>query len=156
MSQDPIGLAGGNPTLYGYVGDVNAASDVFGLSGSPLVIIGEGQVGVDEATKAMREAGYNAESMMFPKVQWKGGALFEGMSEDAFQSAVDWNKSWLKGKIEQGYTVVDIGSDGRIARSRFYQAELDAIAESRVGRVRLKVLPNGETIQNMRKRVACQ
>ena len=31
ISQDPIGLAGGNPTLYGYVGDCNWWVDVFGL-----------------------------------------------------------------------------------------------------------------------------
>ncbi len=34
--QDPIGLAGGNPTLYGYVGDTNWWIDVFGLSNSLL------------------------------------------------------------------------------------------------------------------------
>ena len=33
ISQDPIRLAGGNPTLYGYVGDNNTWIDVFGLSG---------------------------------------------------------------------------------------------------------------------------
>ena len=32
ISEDPIGLASGNPTLYGYVGDVNGQTDVFGLS----------------------------------------------------------------------------------------------------------------------------
>jgi predicted GIY-YIG superfamily endonuclease len=31
ISQDPIGLAGNNPTLYGYVYDVNTEIDVFGL-----------------------------------------------------------------------------------------------------------------------------
>ncbi|MBE1555922.1 RHS repeat-associated core domain-containing protein [Sporosarcina limicola] len=30
--QDPIGLAGGNPTLYGYVGNPNNAIDTFGLA----------------------------------------------------------------------------------------------------------------------------
>ncbi len=30
--QDPIGLAGGNPTLYGYVYDSNVQVDVFGLN----------------------------------------------------------------------------------------------------------------------------
>ena len=29
--QDPIGLAGGNPTIYGYVGDTNIEFDLFGL-----------------------------------------------------------------------------------------------------------------------------
>jgi RHS repeat-associated protein len=32
ISQDPIGLAGGNPTLYGYVKDVNSWVDYFGLN----------------------------------------------------------------------------------------------------------------------------
>jgi RHS repeat-associated protein len=31
ISQDPIGLEGGNPTLYGYVKDVNSWVDIFGL-----------------------------------------------------------------------------------------------------------------------------
>ena len=33
VSQDPIGLAGNNPTLYGYVQDTNSWIDIFGLSG---------------------------------------------------------------------------------------------------------------------------
>ena len=33
ISQDPIGLAGGNPTLYGYVSDSNSWVDEFGLKG---------------------------------------------------------------------------------------------------------------------------
>ena len=32
ITQDPIGLAGGNPTLYGYVGDTNTWIDPFGLA----------------------------------------------------------------------------------------------------------------------------
>ena len=39
ISQDPIGLAGGNPTLYGYVEDVNGQYDPLGLTGH------EGQLG---------------------------------------------------------------------------------------------------------------
>jgi hypothetical protein len=31
VSQDPIGLLGGNPSLYGHVPDSNAFSDLFGL-----------------------------------------------------------------------------------------------------------------------------
>jgi len=31
LQQDPIGLAGGNPTLYGYVSDLNIQFDPFGL-----------------------------------------------------------------------------------------------------------------------------
>ncbi len=33
ISQDPIGLAGNNPTLYGYVRDTNSWVDPLGLNG---------------------------------------------------------------------------------------------------------------------------
>ena len=36
ISQDPIGLAGNNPTLYAYVSDANSEVDVFGLDCSNL------------------------------------------------------------------------------------------------------------------------
>lgn len=36
ISQDPIGLNGGNPTLYGYVCDVNSWVDVLGLCINPV------------------------------------------------------------------------------------------------------------------------
>mgnify|MGYP003609570267 CR=1 FL=1 len=35
ISQDPIGLAGGNPTMYGYVNDSNTQIDPFGLECKP-------------------------------------------------------------------------------------------------------------------------
>jgi RHS repeat-associated protein len=37
LSQDPIGLAGNNPTLYGYVSNSNLEVDVFGLDFMNLV-----------------------------------------------------------------------------------------------------------------------
>ena len=40
ISQDPIGLAGGNPTLYGYVSDINTYLDVLGLTIIPTVTRG--------------------------------------------------------------------------------------------------------------------
>ena len=36
ISQDPIGLGGNNPTLYGYVTDTNIWVDLFGLIPAPL------------------------------------------------------------------------------------------------------------------------
>ena len=35
ISQDPIGLAGDNPTLYSYVGEPNKWIDLLGLSKTP-------------------------------------------------------------------------------------------------------------------------
>jgi RHS repeat-associated protein len=42
LSQDPIGLAGNNPTLYGYVKDVNSWMDVFGLDCKVKIKDGDG------------------------------------------------------------------------------------------------------------------
>ncbi|MBF1618154.1 MAG: RHS repeat-associated core domain-containing protein [Prevotella sp.] len=40
ISQDPIGLTGGNPTLYGYVRDSNIQIDSFGLDAIPNKVAG--------------------------------------------------------------------------------------------------------------------
>ena len=73
ISQDPIRLAGNNPTLYGYVGDLNKWADVFGLdfktvdfSGHPDLYQGPGKNTVkikltgdrsSDFTRAYKEAG---------------------------------------------------------------------------------------------------
>jgi RHS repeat-associated protein len=54
ISQDPIGLAGNNPTLYAYVSDSNGWVDVFGLDGILTIfsdthdIIGHSFIGITE------------------------------------------------------------------------------------------------------------
>lgn len=94
---------------------------------------------------------------MVPKNQWRGGTLSPGMSDADFQKTVDWNKQWLVDKIENGYDIVDIGRDGRPNPSRFYDAELEALSETKgTGkRLKLKKLPSGETISEMRARIKC-
>ena len=126
------------------------------LSSTPIVVIGEGQAAVDEATRILRLAGHSAESMGVPKDQWRGGELTPGMPQDRFQKAVDWNKKWLTRKMKAGYKIVDIGPDGRLVRSRFYEAELEAITENKTARIRLKILPGGESIADMRTRISCK
>ncbi|WMJ72301.1 DUF6531 domain-containing protein [Cytophagaceae bacterium ABcell3] len=153
VSQDPIGLEGGD-RFYGYVGDALAGVDRLGLN--PIVVIGEGQKAVNEAAKLLKAAGYNAESMMYPKVQWKGGVLYDGMPKADFDKAVQWNKEWLMDKIKNGYTVVDIGSDGRSKPSKFYKAELEAVKEVRGKRIKVKIFPNGETVEQLRSRLKCK
>jgi uncharacterized protein RhaS with RHS repeats len=56
LSQDPIGLAGGNPTLYGYVSDTNSWIDVFGLSCSKAQL------------KANKANGKDAEKLIYNKL----------------------------------------------------------------------------------------
>lgn len=56
ISSDPIGLAGSNPTLYGYVQDVNTWLDVWGLSTVYLrdseVYVGKAKVDADTRYKS--------------------------------------------------------------------------------------------------------
>ncbi len=40
ISSDPIGLAGNNPTLYGYVEDINTCLDIWGLDAFDIVPYG--------------------------------------------------------------------------------------------------------------------
>ena len=153
ISPDPIGLAGGI-NLQRYAANPLAWIDPLGLSNTPIVVIGENQDAVDEAARILRQnEGRNAESMRYPKMQWRGGRLYEGMPDAEFEKAVQWNKEWVRKKIEAGYTVVDIGSDGRPTPSRFYVAELEAVKETGATRWRLKAFKSGETIQQMRNRI---
>jgi hypothetical protein len=102
----------------------------------------------------LRAQGYDAESMMVPKNQWRGGRLSPGMPAEDFAKAVEWNKQWLKQKIASGYQVVDIGPDGRPGGSAFYAAEHEAIKETGARKTTLKKFGNGETVQDMRSRVS--
>ena len=155
ISQDLIGLRGGQ-RLYSYVANPAAWVDALGLSGTPVIVIGEGQKAVDETTRVLKAQGHNVESMMVPKNQWKGGRLYDGMPQAEFDKSVEWNKQWLADKIDQGYKIVDIGEDPtRVKRSPFYKAEQEAISEKGVARIRLKKLPNGESIAEMRARIGC-
>ena len=54
ITQDPIGLAGGNPTLYGYVFDSNIEIDPFGLDCKAQSNIYKG---VQEASQILKERG---------------------------------------------------------------------------------------------------
>ena len=51
ISQDPIGLTGGNPTLYGYVKDANDMLDILGLDVYKLVASSDGWYPVYEKGK---------------------------------------------------------------------------------------------------------
>lgn len=155
-SQDPIGLVGGL-NIYQYGFNPITWIDPSGLTGRPIVVVGEGQAAVDQAAQLLREAGHNAESMMFPKQQWNPPVrLRRGMPDSEFQKTVQWNKEWLMQKIANGYQVVDIGPDGRPVRSPFYLAEQEAIREMGAAKMTLKKLPGGETVAEMRARIcAC-
>ncbi len=59
--QDPIGLAGGNPTLYGYVGDSNILIDPWGLINAPASV--PNSSGIYSLSNATTKQGYVGSSL---------------------------------------------------------------------------------------------
>lgn len=57
ISQDPIGLAGNNPTLYGYVEDVNRWLDILGLDKILYRIMGDKEASIFESTGKITGSG---------------------------------------------------------------------------------------------------
>jgi len=64
---DPIGLAGGNPTLYGYVNDPNRWVDIFGLS--------KGSTALDKSLGGIKGDGKQAHHLI-PELTWDQYANF--------------------------------------------------------------------------------
>ncbi|WP_174804531.1 RHS repeat-associated core domain-containing protein, partial [Lysinibacillus sphaericus] len=64
---DPIGLAGGNPTLYGYVNDTNKWIDLFGLS--------KGSRALDKSLGGIKGDGKQAHHLI-PELTWDRYASF--------------------------------------------------------------------------------
>ncbi|OAB78731.1 DUF6531 domain-containing protein [Cochleicola gelatinilyticus] len=118
LSQDPIGLAGGMPTLYSYVKDINFYVDKFGLSDCS-VKVGH-KIGPRSTVKRIKLGtngksiviGRNMGDRVIPSAKnidadyWKG---FDETLPDELNLAN--NKKWLEDKILEGNTVIDIGLD---------------------------------------------
>ncbi len=125
VSQDPIGLDGGN-RLYGYVSDSSSLIDPFGLASckSNAIVLGEGMTRVRMAVKDLQSKGvparwYQAWGKNFPKDRL--------MTPVELAKAKARNARWLREKIRKGYDVYDIGPDGRPVRSEFYKVEQEII-----------------------------
>ena len=60
ISQDPIGLASANPTLYGYVGDPNILIYFFGLDSKFLFRADDNYRGGDRKPFGRKRCGYKS------------------------------------------------------------------------------------------------
>ncbi|WP_274797347.1 RHS repeat-associated core domain-containing protein [Lysinibacillus sp.] len=97
---DPIGLAGGNPTLYGYVSDPNTWIDIFGLSRAPSQILA-----ANLKKGGSKTAGHQAHHVI-PTNVWKQYQTFfndigmGGLRDEAFNGMmIPSNPDTLKGSI---------------------------------------------------------
>ncbi|MEK4171428.1 RHS repeat-associated core domain-containing protein [Lysinibacillus sp. FSL L8-0312] len=100
IQQDPIGLAGNNPTLYGYVSDTNSCIDPFGLSRAPSTILSGN---VQKGFKGRNFTGFQAHHVI-PTNVWKQYQTFfndigiGGLRDQAFNGMmIPSNPDTLKG-----------------------------------------------------------
>ena len=124
ISQDPIRLAGGNPTLYGYVKDSNWWVDVFGLD---IIVIGEGQKRVNNTAKNLRKDGNTVRTITD---DWPKELFFNPYDPSKHeQISLEYNREWIKERMNEGYDIYDIGEDGR--KSPFYEVEQEEIKKNK-------------------------
>ena len=90
ISQDPIGLAGNNPTLYAYVHDSNSWVDVFGLN-----VFWSGGNNAKIAAEQFAKNNHGRTTLeMTPR-----GYLLEDLTNEKFSSGEWTNANWeTKGK----------------------------------------------------------
>lgn len=126
LSTDPIGLEGGLRT-HGYVHDPMQWVDPLGLAGCPkkAIVIGEGMGRIKTAARDLQTKGINAKWYQTWKKNWPTGGRKLTPTEEA--AALARNKRWINSKIKQGYEIYDIGPDGRLEPSKFYQVEQKVI-----------------------------
>lgn len=147
ICEDPVGLLAGFDQ-FGYVQSPTSLADPLGLS--EIVVLGENQDAVNQATRDLRSAGHNAQSMQVPQSQWRGGpAPFD--TPERLNRAIQFNRDWINKKMDAGAKIVTIGTDGR--NSVFYKAEMEEIAKRNYPVIKLKKLPSGETVDALRERV---
>ena len=124
ISQDPIGLAGGDPTLYGYVKDSNTWGDRFGLD---IIVIGEGQKRVNNTARNLRKDGNTVRTITD---DWPKELFFNPYDPSKHeQISLEYNREWIKERMNEGYDIYDIGEDGR--KSPFYEVEQEEIKKNK-------------------------
>lgn len=123
ISQDPIGLEGGNPILYGYVRGPNKLTDVLGLN--PIIVIGEGQVRVNSVAYQLKRDGLEVRAITD---DWaREFKTYDPYIKELHEpQSIEYNRKWIRERMAEGYDIYDIGCiDGN---SSFYAPELDEIS----------------------------
>ena len=98
-----------------------------GIANSKSIVIGEGMQSVKGAARGLQEQGVNAKwyqawGKNFPKNR--------PMKAAELEAALQRNERWIRSKIDNGYSIYDIGFDPtRSVRSPFYELEQRIIIE---------------------------
>ena len=113
--QDPIGLAGGNPTIYGYVGDPNMEFDLFGLKWKDLLPSGLGhhlfprsvarKLGIKDLAKLKAIAWY-------PNETAGTGVLHQQLHRGLIDQGVPYHGSKFTGTRDELWKMAEQAYDG--------------------------------------------
>lgn len=108
--QDPIGLAGGNPTLYGFVRDTNARVDLFGL-------------------RSFYRSMNRAEYYDIVRNGWRGAGTMEGKwFAETYEDAVEWGQQM--GHNDSKFYVVEVDIPDDVVNKAERSSNLDGIGDA--------------------------
>ena len=122
ISQDPIGLAGNNPTLYGYVYDNNTEIDPLGL-----MILPDGVQLVKDVPNPKKTIllGENMAERVIPVANKNGYSVFKPRGKNPkywMRNQQQWIRRQLK---DPKVRILDLGPDpNRTIRSKYYLEEM--------------------------------
>ncbi len=112
VSQDPIGLAGGNPSLYGFVSDPTTGYDLLGLAATNSVYVlkdADGTIkyiGITERAPATRMAEHVRDGKKFHHMEVIDDGLTRRQARDIEGSALRHRKGTglqNKTRLDKGY-----------------------------------------------------
>ena len=115
LSQDPIRLAGNNPTLYTYVHDTNSCLDLFGLS-STITVLGHFPEYIDLAEKT------NARVFSLPDKIWTN------MSDVEIWEA---NRKFLDRTHKKGHDVLLATPFDKARSGSYFEKELNYMTKDK-------------------------
>jgi RHS repeat-associated protein len=115
ISQDPIGLAGNNPTLYAYVKDVNKQVDIWGLDPT-ITVLGHYPEYIELAKKT------DARVFSLPDKVWKN------MSDAEIWEA---NKKFLDRTYKKGHDVLLATPFDKARTGSYFEKELDYMTKNK-------------------------
>jgi RHS repeat-associated protein len=138
ISQDPLGLVPGE-NIYTFAPNIQGWVDPLGLSCDPkskkAIVIGEGMGRVKTAVKDLQAKGINARWYQTWSKNWPKGRK---LTPEEFEANKRRNLRWIESKIKKGYDIYDIGPDGRLDPSPFYQVEQNAIKSHNYPTIKLE------------------
>jgi RHS repeat-associated protein len=123
-SADPLEIDGG-ARLFGLDGSPTEAVDPLGLD---IYFIGENQPRVEKVARAM-----GGKTIL---KEWPRELFFRPYVKELHEAvSVEFNREWIRKKIEEGHDIRDIGRDPKAVAagkeiSPFYQAELEEIKKA--------------------------